>query len=464
MIKLNKAYIVTDLGPGDGGKGGVVHKISHMMHARMVIKEGGAQGSHGVCTFGGMKFNFSQWGCGTLEGVPTHISHRFVVHPEGLLNEAEALRYQCGIHNAFDLLTVDQNALCVTPYHGIASRLRELSLRDKPRGTIGTGVGEAFRDDERTHDLSIYVRDLKYSKHLRDLLAAIREAKLYSLKSIIQGKFLPADQELAAAEIRLLYDDGFLDYIVERFKEAAKQTKIVDHDYFRREILSPEGIVVIEKSHGILTDNHYGFHPHTSAIRTLPCFTRQMLKEAGYDGEIVNIGVTRAYCIRHGAGPMPTADPDMAEHLLPGSNKDENRYQGKIRVGPMDLVLLRYAIEVCDGPEAFDGLAITWFDQILTNGAWQVCESYANTCNEKYFTPGGELIVFHGARTMQYAHQEALGKKLLSCIPEFTSIGIPPNSTRNELFELCAGFLKDKLKIPVRMVSFGPTEREKVCK
>ena len=135
-----KIYVVTDLGPGDGGKGGVVHKISTMMRAHTVIKVGGAQGSHGVRTFAGNNFAFSQWGCGTFEGIKTHISQRMVISPEGLLNEADALRYEHGIHDVFGLLTVDQRALCATPYHGIASRLREMARGKNPRGTIGTVV------------------------------------------------------------------------------------------------------------------------------------------------------------------------------------------------------------------------------------------------------------------------------------------------------------------------------------
>ena len=45
---MKKIYAVTDLGPGDGGKGSVVHKISCMKRARTILKVGGAQGRHGV--------------------------------------------------------------------------------------------------------------------------------------------------------------------------------------------------------------------------------------------------------------------------------------------------------------------------------------------------------------------------------------------------------------------------------
>jgi adenylosuccinate synthase len=460
---MKKVYIVTDLGPGDGGKGGVVHKISHMMCAHTIVKVGGAQGSHGVSTSSGERFAFSQWGCGTFEGVRTHLSPRMVISPEGLLNEADVLRYQYGIHNAFDLLTVDQGALCATPYHGIASRLKEMARGRNSRGTVGTGVGEAYRYSQRYPEQVIRAYDLS-RLDLQDLLITVREQIRSDLTTIIQGEFLPDDREEAKEEIGLLLNDDFLRYIVERFREVSKRAKIVDPEFLGREILSKDGVVIVESSHGILTDHFRGFHPHTSAIRTLPCFTHAMLKEAGYDGQVVNIGVTRAYQIRHGAGPMPTADSTMTKSLLPGSHKEVNRYQGEVRVGPLDLVLLRYAIEVCGGLTAFDGLAVTWFDQIQADRAWQICDRYRDADDRTYFSPSGAIKVRCGTNDEQLAHQEGLGQRLQHCLPEISTIEIPPETERGQLFELCARVLGEKLGVPVRMVSFGPTERDKTCK
>lgn len=463
VIMVRKIYTVTDLGPGDGGKGGVVHKIATMMRAHTIIKVGGGQGSHGVVTSRGEHFAFSYCGCGTFEGIRTHISPRMIIFPVGILNEAEALYYQHGVHNSFDLLTVDQDVLCSTSYHGIASRLKELARGDNPRGTIGIGIGEAYRYLERFPELAIRARDLS-RLDIKDSLAATREQILKDLASVLQENFLPADLAEAKKEIGLLYDDDFLDYTTKRFLEAGQKIKIVDHDYLRREILSRDGVVVVESSHGIITDHFYGFHPHVSAIRTLPCFTHAMLEEANYDGQIVNIGVHRAYEIKHGAGPMPTDDPAMAESLLPGSHKDGNRYQGNARVGPLDLNLMRYAIDACGGPSAFDGLAITWFDQIQKNGVWHVCDHYRNADDPEYFTPSGAIKIRRGTDDAQIAYQEGLGKKLFPCLPEITTREIVPAATKADLYSLCAGVLQEKLKVPVRMVSFGPTERDKICR
>jgi len=155
----------------------------------------------------------------------------------------------------------------------------------------------------------------------------------------------------------------------------------------------------------------------------------------------------------------------MAESLLPGCHKADNRYQGKARVGPLDLNLLRYAIEVCGGPTAFDGLAITWFDQIQTNGAWHICDRYKNGTDDRtFFSPSGAINVRRGTDEEQLAYQEALGKQLLSCVPEITTYEVPSAAERDNLYSLCADVLQKKTGIPVRMVSFGPTERDKVCK
>jgi adenylosuccinate synthase len=376
-----------------------------------------------------------------------------VLSPEGLLNEADGLRYT-GITNAFELLTIDERAICATPYHGIASRLKEISRGMNPRGTIGTGVGETYRDRLKYPDLVIRAGELR--DDLRAKLSRIRDYQVSALKSVINGEFLNDDLDTVAEEVTLLTDDGFLDHVVDRFREVGRVANIVSPDYLR-ELLSEDGTAVVESSHGILTDSEYGFQPHVSAIRTLPKFAQAMLAAAGYDGEIVNVGVHRAYTIRHGAGPMPTADPKMNDNLLPGSHKEENRYQGKVRVGPLDLVLLKYAIDVC-GPGAIDWLAVSWFDQI--NCAWYICDDYS-TRDPKFFTTGGRIKVFDGNPEDMPDYQQKLCSALFECKPEIFAIGDLPES-QEDRYRLCDRQLRDKLGIPVRLVSFGPTDRDKV--
>lgn len=460
-MSKKQIYNVFDLGPGDGGKGGVVHKLSCYHNAHTIIKVGGAQGSHGV-TSGRFSFAFSQWGCGTFEGVNTHITSRMVISPEGLLNESDALRY-VGVINPFDLLTIDELAICATPYHGIVSRLKELSLKNHPRGTIGTGVGQAYRDAHKEPDLTITAQDLKGEK-LRSKLSKVRDYQISVVDKLIEtcGGFLGADRLAVQQELDLLKDDEFLNYCISKFELSGKSANIVNHDYMNERILTKDGVAIVESSHGILTDNVYGFHPHVSAIRTLPWFTVNMLRK--FTGDIHNVGVHRAYTIRHGAGPMPTEDQNMNDELLPGSSKDENRYQGKVRVGPLDFVLLKYAIDVCGGQQNIDSLAITWFDQVAKAGVWKVCDRYeAQTTNKEYFRDSGSIKIHEsnnaGLRSQVGAYQQRLCSELFKVKPIISEIQL--FGSREEQHELCNNELLQRFQIPVNLVSFGPSEQDK---
>ena len=464
MKAMKQIFLITDMGPGDGGKGGAVHKVCCAKNAHTVIKVGGAQGSHGVRTSNGNKFNFSQFGCGTFEGVMTHVTDLMVVNPIEFLDEGDDLVYLCGVHEAYDLITVDSGALCSTPFHRIASQLRELSRKGNPRGTIGSGVGAAFHDAELHPELAIRVGDICRTD-LCDKLESVRQQKLIELAPIIEnvGDLLPADQVIAREQISLLKEERYSIWIAGRFREMAQRIKVVGSDYLETDILSRDGVVVVESSHGVLTDRYHGFHPHTSKLRTVPKGTLDMLARCEYDGEIVRLGVTRAFQIRHGAGPMVTEDPRLLGSLLPGSHKAENRWQGKVRVGALDLVALRYSINVCGGSGAFQGLVVTWFDQVEKFGLWEVCDSYTGADDPQFFTPQGEIKVSIGNDRAQLDHQERLGQALRRCHPNLTTYRLPAQTSREALIDLCTGVIEKSLGIPVCMMSFGPTEDDKVC-
>lgn len=461
-MEAKQLFTITDLGGGDGGKGGVVHKVCTTKKAHTVIKVGGAQGSHGVRTSNGESFNFSQFGCGTFEGVRTHISELMVIEPYRFLQEATELQREWGIHNIFDYVTVDENALCVTPYHTIASQLRELARKGTPKGTVGVGVGEAFYDAETLPEYAIRVKNLN-DTDLRRRLKLVRDKKIADLQQIVKttATFFHEDKPIGNDLIELLYEDAFIDRIVETFNRFGSSITIVADNHLGNKILSLPGTVVVESSHGILTDRYYGFHPHTTKLRTIPQMTLDMLTKHQYDGEIFKLGVTRGYQIRHGAGPMVTESPDLLEHLLPGSSKDENRWQGKVRVGALDMVMLRYAIEVCGGPSFFDGLAITWFDQIQTIGKWDICDHYTGDINKHFFSSNDHIMV--DKSPYQLIYQEALGKSLKKCVPHIISYDIPKTLIRDEVIDICTDTMYQYLSIPVKMISFGPTEKDKVC-
>jgi adenylosuccinate synthase len=461
-MAVRRLFTITDLGGGDGGKGGVVHKVCCQWKAHTVLKVGGAQGGHGVRNSRGQSLSFSQFGCGSLEGVRTHLTRLMVIEPYGLMREAQALKYQLGLREALDLITADPDCLCTTPYHQIASRLQELARKDKPKGTVGIGVGVAVLDAETHPETAIHVADL-VTRDLRDKLAAIRERIMCELAPITANleSLWPQDLENARELAGFLCDKSLLDRIAEKFQEVGRSVKIADREFLQK-LLREDGTVVAESSHGVLTDRYYGFHPNITRLRTVPTATIwKMLEELGYDGKVFKLAVSRAYAIRHGAGPMVTEDPTLTEQLMPGSHKEYSRWTGDIRVGPLDFVALRYAVNCCGGPKAFDGIAVTWLDQIPVYGKWDICNSYQDVDEPDLFTPQGEIIVGHGTGEQQSKRQERLGNALRSCRPVLTSYEVG-KEVDTRLIELCRAEMLEKLGIPVRMVSVGPTENEKL--
>lgn len=429
----DKIYIVTDLGPGDGGKGGIIHSLAEKTGASLIIKRGGAQGSHGVRTSRGEKFSFSQWGCGTLEGIPTFLSPQMVIMPIGLYNESEALK-RLGIYDPFSMISADPSCICATPYHQISSQLEELMRGSCPRGTVGTGVGQAYRlaQESSRKEITIFARDLtNYDIVYRKLK---HQQKYYQelYYRFTWNMVLPEDQDLYRENLSLLFDDDYRIYIAEAFKEVSKHLVLRE---LSDVVKSTNGTAIVECSHGVLTDAEEGLKPHVSAIRTLPSFTEWMLRDAGYTGEISHLAVHRAYSYRHGAGPLPTYDEDFTRKLFPDVEKTYNRWQGSVRAGPLDFELLRHALDICSrhGTQ-FDGIALTCLDQVLDKyepiyRVWPICNHY------------------------QYPD------KLLP-----NPISYPSLETRfpSKIFSQIDGNMKIGLGLPLRILSLGPTESDKI--
>lgn len=433
---LERIYIVTDLGPGDGGKGSIVHSLSRKIDASIIIKRGGAQGSHGVRTSSGESFNFSQWGCGTLEGTPTFLSEQMIISPIGLVNESEALK-RLGIYDPFALLSADPSCICATPFHRIASQLEELLLKNSPRGTIGTGVGQTYRmSNTLGSEMTIRASELQNRTTIRKKLQLQLDYYKTKYADITPNSGLPSDAELIAENLDLLHDNGFLPYILDLFDDVGKKLKLTSLD----KIIKSNGSAIVECSHGVLTDAETGLKPHVSAIRTLPKFTTEMLRDAGYNGQVTNYAVHRAYEIRHGAGPLPTYDPNFTSKMLPDSHKDKNRWQGTVRAGALDFNLLRYALDASSDTQ-FDGLCLTWFDQILACGrVWPLCIGYKNA--PKTDGPFTEFLKRVQPITTEHAIKKPISKR--------------------ELFELVGDTLYGFLNVPLKILSIGPTELDKI--
>ncbi len=321
---------VVDLGYGDAGKGTVVDAVCAAAPITAVIRfNGGAQAAHNVVTPAGRHHTFAQFGSGTFHGVPTHLSRFVVVDPLALAAEAASLG------NPFHLLTVDGDALLVTPWHRAANRLRERARGTARHGSCGMGIGQTMEYALSNVDAP-RVADVLSPARLRARLAAVRDA-------------------LGPLDAPPLED------VMDAFLAFGRAVSIVDSSFADR--LLARGRCVFEGAQGVLLDEWRGWHPYTTWSTTT------FANVAALCPSVERLGVVRTYTTRHGAGPLVTEAPLD----LPEAHNGVGEWQGAFRVGHFDAVAHRYAVEVAGG---VDGLAVTHLDAPSRAPGLRICTSY----------------------------------------------------------------------------------------
>lgn len=438
MKDQRNATIVAGLGFGDEGKGTMVDYFSRKSGVSAVVRfNGGPQARHAVVTPDGRQHVFSQFGSGVLKpGVRTHLSRFMIVDPIDLLAEAQALR-QIRCPWALDLLTVDQDALVVTPYHKRMTVAMELLRGNGLHGSCGMGIGEVMRLSLLDSDLVVRVRDLGDICSLRKHIRRIK-------------RFL--DTDLARAVSHHGMQDRFKDFThwsdtatavqwAQVLHDASRHFRVVGSDYMRD--LAGSGSLVFEGAQGVLLDEWYGFHPHTTWSTTTFTNAQTLLREIEFDGSVEKIGVLRAYHTRHGAGPFVTED-SVLTRMLPDIHNDSYGPQGVFRVGWFDMVLARYALEVCGGADA---LAITNLDRFRAMPDRKIGTAYR--------TPGGDLIDCLPIKSelTDLTHQEALTRLLHQVAPQYVAAPTPD--------EDYIQMIEQYLGVPVAITSHGPTAADK---
>ncbi len=433
-MSTHHATIVADLGFGDAGKGTTIDYLARRGNATVVRFNGGAQAAHNVVTPDGKHHKFSQFGSGMfVPGVRTHLSRFMLFDPIALIEEARLLR-KVGCEYSLLRLTVDRDAIVVTPFHKAANRLREKLRGDAPHGTCGMGIGETMADS-LTADDTVFVSDLRDVPTLTKKFRSIQMRKRAEFSSLM----LDQKDPVVIEELCTLEDSDFSTEIAQKLGHFARLLLIVTGDYLAR--AAKAGELLFEGAQGVLLDERYGFFPYITRSTTTFENALTLLAEIGYEEEVTKLGVLRAYHTRHGAGPLVTHDKVLSA-ALPDLHNGAEGWQGEFRVGWFDFVMARYAQSVAQA----DSLVITHLDRYATIENPQACMAYVSQ---------NELIKTLPLKTDRddMRHQAWLEQLLSAAEPIYK----PAPTKTEEYLQL----IEQELGVPVTIESHGTSALDK---
>jgi len=379
--RLKQPIIVLGLSYGDEAKGSTVDYLSWAIPdaAAVVRWSGGANAAHNV-RHGDRHHTFRQFGSGTFLGLPTFLDEQVVVNLEALMGEAVELESK-GIHDPLSLITVNGNARITTPIHVALNRAREILRGNARHGSTGLGIGETIVQsyaDQHSVEEGEFVGNFEISGptfggegflSAGKLLGAAEANRPAQIEAILEHQAAYAQELIDAAKNFMPSLESELNYgsipeIAEELLSIASSIEILKDAEFNAKLLRTMelGTVIFEGSQGLLLDESWGFHPHTTWSQIVPSGVLEWLYEEGHTPYV--LGLLRSYTTRHGAGPFPSHEvAPLAEDDLPADDNSWGRWQGDFRTSSLDLPLLGYARTVLDRSGIqLDGFSVSHLD------------------------------------------------------------------------------------------------------
>jgi adenylosuccinate synthase len=321
---MPKCSLVIDLGFGDAGKGLTTDFLASQYPKKSVVVRfsGGHQIGHTVST-NALTHTFSNFGSGTLLGVPTYYSEHTTLFPPAILGEGDFLKtYKPKLY--FHPLAM------ITTFYDIAyNRAIE---KQQNHGSCGLGFGTTI--ERNTAEVYFYANDLQFQWVTKQRLESIKTYYETKLKS--QPKPV---QEYYKNELKEYNEAYFIEscLAIQKFYSLASLSELATtFEHF-----------IFEGSQGILLDTQHGFHPHTTWSYTTSKNAIQLIKTHLKNTSKIDVFyVSRCYQTRHGNGPMSNLETVTLQN-----NKNEanvtNEFQGEFRATVLNPELLNYALS-CD--------------------------------------------------------------------------------------------------------------------
>jgi adenylosuccinate synthase len=322
---------------GDEGKGRAVDLLSE--NVEIVARFNGGDNAGHTVTVGDKIFKLHVIPSGIIH---THtigvLGNGLVLYPGTLLQEMKTLQ-EAGIEVTPKRLWISDAAHLITPAHRLLDQAQESALGKSSIGTTGRGIGPAYMDKSSRRGL-----------RTGDLLQP------EEFKKKVRQHFTEANEMLT-----VYYHQPAIDIqtMTEEFIALASQIApyIKPVGSLVRAALKSGKNILAEAAQGTLLDLDQGTYPFVTSSCTTAAGIFSGLG-IGIQPVASVIGITKAFQTRVGSGPFPTELFDSTATFLRGSGSNPWDEFGTTtgrprRVGWLDLVLLKYSIDVNGVTELF---------------------------------------------------------------------------------------------------------------
>lgn len=351
--KSMRSYAIIDLFFvffGDAGKGKTVDWLARQLpDCRNVIRfNGGSQAAHNVVLEDGFSHTFSQFGSGTLAGKSTYLTEFVSIDPIAVIEEHKHLKGYLG-KDVIDKLYINLQCKVITPYHRALNRFKELKRGDTKHGSCGVGYGECINMDLENPHSTLHYSKLHNSNLIKSKLDRQKEWVLHHYPYIAEFE-----------EFRII--DSMLEDIIWKYQCLYNSTVSVN-EVMEFQILNVDDNIW-EGAQGVMLDENFGTNPYTTWSTTTSDNIKTLYekyKKSGLNVDLETIGVFRAFPTRHGKGPFPSEVKEgPINHKIFDDHNTTNDWQDALRVGVLDIPLLKYAISKCP----IDSFIITHYDKL----------------------------------------------------------------------------------------------------
>ena len=316
---MRNAKIVVGSIWGDEGKGITTDYLcSKTPDSTMVVRfSGGQQAGHNV-KINGISHVHSNFGSGTLRGVPSYFSHHCTIYPVTMYREAIEL------YEKVDTIEFYTHPLANVTTPGDVAYNR-LTAPQTNHGSCGIGVGATMKRNIET-PYKVYAIDLLHPETLKEKVESVFN---YYYK-LIGDDHTKLDMFRAEYESELEYFNRYVEKIGFEIRPY--------------EFLNGFENIIFEGSQGILLDMDHGIFPHVTYANTTSKNAIEIARNLGID-DIEIFYITRCYQTRHGNGWMSNEDEIKLINTEDEINKF-NEWQEEFRIGELDYDLLNQSFDI----------------------------------------------------------------------------------------------------------------------